>query len=968
MTYNDIQLSFKYLVDDLSHFHAESPKFSIDSDILFGSDNTLMTINYLNAYEQNSSLSGDVVFDPAEIALYIQTEAMVANSAELSVHAIVNTQAVTIKIEGISPIKKLGPIVELFHLHEKVTPWIVDYSDGSHLTLHTIKARYEYDHPERLLESIYASFDYHDFVYTFQPGLEPIRTGYTNFIFEDGVLNIFPRHASYCSQDTGASWLNIDFNPDDEPILTAYLRSGFILNDDILFLLDYFNISLPFKQLKGSTDADLTLKVPLLSVNVEARGRFHVDKGLFLYKGTELNISDSAIKIHNSNVDVSRFHAAYKETLQASANGFLNFSTGRTNLHFKATKVSLNRDDLFIDLNRAEQDLLIEYKLSSQGETLSFSPSQWHINNITVEIGAFTAPFDFKNFSATIPSTELNVKEILHTYVSGELDLTNQQYIFNLDLDKFSYKNIKLSQDKLKISLNQHTKMDISTDSKSHWLIDQTPPEIEPFQLAVNDNSFSLMKGSFFLDDVLYADVNGSYDFQKKEGSLFLNNTAFENEKIGSLFRTDKRIHIAIKEENNTTHFNVEKLNMYFKIKESGWLLNFYSLEPLFQHSKLLQDFNLSKGTFSVESKTGSYPFIFKGHVDYPYAFLLENTLPVHRYNITGLYDENRSIFQVNNALDFTFEDSVRITSKNIGFNLPEIVRYMNKHSSEPNQNSQHLPLYFNAVNTYLALGSDRRALADTLSIQYEDRHLKARLHHHVGSAKLEVEKNIFQLDGKGFGEVFVSNLFKSSQFKGGNFSFLAGGELSNFDGVIKFEDTTIRNYILLNNLLAFINTIPALVTFSIPQYSKSGFRVNEAYADLSYKDKVVSIRAIKVDGKEMDIFGNGILDYNTDQINMELSVKTQAGSNFGKIPLIGYILVGDDETAMTSFTLSGDLNDPKVKNKMAKDIVVAPFNIIKRTLELPFKILLPNVNKKDTNENYDDTGLKILHQHLNQE
>ena len=117
-----------------------------------------------------------------------------------------------------------------------------------------------------------------------------------------------------------------------------------------------------------------------------------------------------------------------------------------------------------------------------------------------------------------------------------------------------------------------------------------------------------------------------------------------------------------------------------------------------------------------------------------------------------------------------------------------------------------------------------------------------------------------------------------------------------------------------------------------------------------------------------MDIFGDGTLDYNTNMIDMELSVKTQAGSNFGKIPIVGYILVGDDKTAMTSFTLSGNIDDPEIKNKMAKDIVVAPFNILKRTLQLPFLFLLPDSDEEESEQIDDDTGLKILQEHLESE
>jgi hypothetical protein len=236
---------------------------------------------------------------------------------------------------------------------------------------------------------------------------------------------------------------------------------------------------------------------------------------------------------------------------------------------------------------------------------------------------------------------------------------------------------------------------------------------------------------------------------------------------------------------------------------------------------------------------------------------------------------------------------------------------------------------------------------------------------HKGGSAWLKVDGKIFELHGKGFGEKFISNIFKSSYFKNGSLSFSASGSFDKFDGVAKIKDTTIRNYILLNNLLAFINTIPALATFTVPRYSKSGFKVNEAYTGFSYKDSILHINGIKVDGVEMDIFGDGQIDYGSNTINMDLSVKTQAGRNVGKIPLVGYILVGDDNTAMTTFKLSGDLDNPKITNKVAKDIAVAPFNILIRTLKLPFKILLPQGSREGESNGNKNSGLNILNEHL---
>ncbi|SFV51756.1 FIG01209130: hypothetical protein [hydrothermal vent metagenome] len=54
---------------------------------------------------------------------------------------------------------------------------------------------------------------------------------------------------------------------------------------------------------------------------------------------------------------------------------------------------------------------------------------------------------------------------------------------------------------------------------------------------------------------------------------------------------------------------------------------------------------------------------------------------------------------------------------------------------------------------------------------------------------------------------------------------------------------------------------------------------------------------------------------------------------------MVGYIIF-DGQSISTTLKVYGKLEDPKVETMLAKDIIVAPLNIIKRTLLLPFHLL----------------------------
>ena len=74
-------------------------------------------------------------------------------------------------------------------------------------------------------------------------------------------------------------------------------------------------------------------------------------------------------------------------------------------------------------------------------------------------------------------------------------------------------------------------------------------------------------------------------------------------------------------------------------------------------------------------------------------------------------------------------------------------------------------------------------------------------------------------------------------------------------------------------------------------------------------------------------------------QVDLKLKTLKDISSFIGKIPLINHIFLGDDNSISTAIKISGNLEDPKVETEVFQDVVMTPLNILKRTLELPFKI-----------------------------
>ncbi len=155
---------------------------------------------------------------------------------------------------------------------------------------------------------------------------------------------------------------------------------------------------------------------------------------------------------------------------------------------------------------------------------------------------------------------------------------------------------------------------------------------------------------------------------------------------------------------------------------------------------------------------------------------------------------------------------------------------------------------------------------------------------------------------------------------------------------MVYVKDTIILDYKILNNILAFVNTVPSLVTFSLPGYSKNGIEAKNAYINFKFKDDVYKLSDIYLKSKEIEIVGLGKASIERNTIDLDLNLRTSIGSSFSKIPLLGHILMGK-ENISTTLTVTGALDNPDVNTQIAKDIAVAPFNIIKRTLMYPFEL-----------------------------
>ncbi|MBW1750670.1 MAG: AsmA-like C-terminal domain-containing protein, partial [Deltaproteobacteria bacterium] len=319
------------------------------------------------------------------------------------------------------------------------------------------------------------------------------------------------------------------------------------------------------------------------------------------------------------------------------------------------------------------------------------------------------------------------------------------------------------------------------------------------------------------------------------------------------------------------------------------------------------------------------------------------NGTPVNKYNFSGTIGEKRISAQVIDKFKITIDEKIILTSDNIEYHIVELVKLLknlSKAKSASSMKDSSKKIELKARNSSLYFRPENRIMADKLEASIVNGKTSLRLEHDSGKAVFVAEDGKFSFEGENLDATFMEALLANSIFSGGTLSFTGNGDRKNFDARFMVQNTLLENYSVMNNVLAFLNTIPALITFSVPDYNTKGMFVDSSILDLTYVGNGFRVNAFDVNASELSIRGAGKANISEDTIDLKLNLLTEGRKDLSKIPLIGYILVGDEKVPSIKLEVTGKLSDsdPDIQNSAFEEIVTLPFDIGLRVLSLPFR------------------------------
>ncbi|QOP41311.1 AsmA-like C-terminal domain-containing protein [Sulfurimonas marina] len=932
--YNEFKGEIQYKSDKKLQLKLDSAKTHIDTALSF--NEKLTNIEIKKFQSNNVTANGNIYLDMFTLDTYSKIDLHINNDANLTLYTSANTSKLKYKLFSHNQIQDVKKIIRQVPLPKEVHYWVFDAIELENFEIYTLNGFIEFNDLKNAYKKLHVTASANKLNYTYNPKLDAVHTDHTDLEFKEGVLYIRPKEALSYSFDMQESWLKIDFTKQEE-LLTLFLKFSPQLDDDILNVLKTYKISLPMKQNSGEgVDTNLTLAVGLKTIDVDAQGTFYNKKGNFHYLGQDIDIQNLKLSLNNYDIKVKDMSASYKNMINAKVDINYNAKEAQGDVKLRITKAQLQKQ-----LKLAKKPLLATYYIDPKQDILSIEGSSWLYNNTPIKIDKIDMPLDLNSFQLHIPTSYFSIKDISDGFFSGDIDL--KKVIANLEFDilNFQYNGIKSTQSNTPLKL-QYKDSVLTLNALDDIFLQAVSSELKlsKLSLKLEDQNLYIQSPLLTFGKFTQARVNTKYDLSTNKAHFSLNDLIIRNPKNNKIIYKNKKVLLNASIEDDKIRIASTELRSTFNLDSKQWSLKLHSLENLYRQSDLMQKYHLTDGKVNIYKKSNEEITRFKAELNYPYKLLYENNKPVDLYKIEGKLTTKQNVYiQVNKTIDIAVEDNVDINIHDSNISLPHTIEFLSSiDSNDSNSSKGAANVNITASNSNIYLGDNRYAISDDLKIQYHDHILTAQLQHLNGKAGFKLENNQFHLYGEGFNDKFMDRLFTFSKFKDGTFDFNVHGSLDKYSGVFLIEKSTLLDYVLLNNVLAFINTVPSLITFSVPGYSKNGLYMNHTYLKFDYNKGIYDINEMYMDSKELKISANGKVNLKNDSVDMEMNLQTDLASDVSKIPLVGYIIF-DGKAISTSVKITGKLSDPKINSALAKEVIVAPLNIIKRTLKLPFKI-----------------------------
>ena len=455
------------------------------------------------------------------------------------------------------------------------------------------------------------------------------------------------------------------------------------------------------------------------------------------------------------------------------------------------------------------------------------------------------------------------------------------------------------------------------------------------------ENNMVALSG-FELQNTMYqSDVEGSVDLEKKIVALNLDVQSFYLGTEKKHFLSLERMKLPLKiDYNNDISVTLPTLKIKVKIsaKDGSKEINIEDLSLLKKNLKGLP-INIDGGTLRIMTKDDK-KFQFDGLLRRNDCFIYEKESICHtQIPVSGTFTQQNFVLKAfNDRLVYNLGKSL-VTLKNLNFDLEKFFE-----TSEKNAKTTPIrKMRVTGIKSVLRYGKSKLVTDryDLGILPGGDFHFRGNLGQ--DSVIVTKRKNKLEIKANGVSDKMLHPLIHFNGLQKGRYSVsISGIPGKMIQGAITLDGGVMSDFKAYNNVLAFINTIPALATLRSPGFSGKGFRIKQGSIKFTIaKSRILTFDSILIEGKSATISGDGVIDLKTKKIKVDLAIQTAKaiGKLIGSLPVVGYILTGENKSIMTvGLHIGGTLENPITKTTPVKDVLLLPFKMLERTFTGPEK------------------------------
>lgn len=430
--------------------------------------------------------------------------------------------------------------------------------------------------------------------------------------------------------------------------------------------------------------------------------------------------------------------------------------------------------------------------------------------------------------------------------------------------------------------------------------------------------------------------VSGSLDLNTKvfHGSALINTININLGEQQLLHVENQKTQVQFEIQDKATVVSLLDLdtNLIFEKDRATFLI--HDIKHIIPHSQLLQTLEIKDANISIHTKDYKN-FQAKANIKNLDTPLYKNGLHVRNLSLDIQTDsESFEASTLENSLQIQYKNGLHVKIQDM-----DILQDLSANGTQ--KQDIDISLQANNVNI-IDKNSSHTIKSEFFELQkrnditaFQSKYQGGTLHYEKGEKYLYINIQKATSD-------FLNALANKEFIKNGNFDIMVDGKNEKeFDGMFFMSNTTIKDLKFFNNLMAFINTIPSLVVFKDPKFNENGYEVQDGFISFTRKKNTLALNEIKLKGYSADISGKGAIFLDTDAINFELQISTlKSVSNILKnIPIINDIVLGEDGRIYTSISVKGTLEKPEISTNLLSETIFTPVNILKRTIQLPFKM-----------------------------